>query len=375
LPKLQSELEGNLERLNHIGRSKFDELARKQADLEKELSDLEPELRRLDRSPRRNELRNLEGSVSGKSMAEQHAREHFERVIAEADISEWLPRLAELRDEVCSSLFLKDAAARAFDSLYNQNKSDAAVGWERLLGARRELAREYTRFDDLPIEASDNCTFDKQLAKLNESDIPAYKDKAERERRTWEKLFRTQVLEKLRNALFDVESTRILLNGYLKRRIGNNRYRILKWENPDFTVYHKLLDASALAHEGELFFASADADLREACDRFLQILIDEDKKAEATRLLDYRHYFQYDMEVEDLGSDGELLSTARVDRQSGKFSGGENQSPYFIAILASYLRAYKRHDTRKGYPSLALVPIDEAFSKLSETVSKIASRL
>lgn len=375
MPKLQSELEGNLERLNHIGRSKFDELARKQADLEKELSDLEPELRRLDRSPRRNELRNLEGSVSGKSMAEQHAREHFERVIAEADISEWLPRLAELRDEVCSSLFLKDAAARAFDSLYNQNKSDAAVGWERLLGARRELAREYTRFDDLPIEASDNCTFDKQLAKLNESDIPAYKDKAERERRTWEKLFRTQVLEKLRNALFDVESTRILLNGYLKRRIGNNRYRILKWENPDFTVYHKLLDASALAHEGELFFASADADLREACDRFLQILIDEDKKAEATRLLDYRHYFQYDMEVEDLGSDGELLSTARVDRQSGKFSGGENQSPYFIAILASYLRAYKRHDTRKGYPSLALVPIDEAFSKLSETVSKIASRL
>src|SRR5882724_406390 len=136
-------------------------------------------------------------------------------------------------------------------------------------------------------------------------------------------------------------------------------------ENPEFAIYHRMLDASALAHEGELFFASADRDLRESCDRFLQILIDEDRKAEATRLLDYRHYFQYDMEVEELGADGELLSTTRVDRQGAKFSGGENQSPYFIAILASYMRAYKRHDTRKGHPSLALVPIDEAFSKLS----------
>jgi uncharacterized protein YPO0396 len=54
-----------------------------------------------------------------------------------------------------------------------------------------------------------------------------------------------------------------------------------------------------------------------------------------------------------------------VDRHSGKFSGGENQSPYFIAILASYLRAYRRYGSRKQEPSLGLVPIDEAFSKLS----------
>src|SRR4051812_35829497 len=49
----------------------------------------------------------------------------------------------------------------------------------------------------------------------------------------------------------------------------------------------------------------------------------------------------------------------------GKFSGGENQSPYFIAILASYLRAYRRQERYRDTPTLALVPIDEAFSKLS----------
>jgi uncharacterized protein YPO0396 len=76
--------------------------------------------------------------------------------------------------------------------------------------------------------------------------------------------------------------------------------------------------------------------------------------------LDYRHYYDYDMDVED-----ETGRKTSVDRQSGKFSGGENQSPYFIAILASYLRAYRRYGSRKKEPSLGLVPIDEAFSKLS----------
>jgi uncharacterized protein YPO0396 len=126
-----------------------------------------------------------------------------------------------------------------------------------------------------------------------------------------------------------------------------------------------MLDASVVADDGDLFFAFADAELREICDRFLRTVIDEGGKADAERFLDYRHYYEYDMEVDDLGDDGEVKAASRVDRQSGKFSGGENQSPYFIAILASYLRSYKRHDSRRSQPSLALVPIDEAFSKLS----------
>jgi uncharacterized protein YPO0396 len=66
--------------------------------------------------------------------------------------------------------------------------------------------------------------------------------------------------------------------------------------------------------------------------------------------------------MEVIEEDGRKTS---VDRHSGKFSGGENQSPYFIAILASYLRAYRRYSSRRREPSIGLVPIDEAFSKLS----------
>ena len=78
-----------------------------------------------------------------------------------------------------------------------------------------------TKKDRLPPNADDADRA--KFAKLRESEIPDYADKAERERKSWEKLFRTQILEKLRNALFEVETTRTLLNGYLKRPIGTNR--------------------------------------------------------------------------------------------------------------------------------------------------------
>ena len=365
LPAKEQELEANIARLNQIDRAKIDDLARRQIELEKALETLRKEQRDLDRSERRAQLRQMQKTVEERGQAKQSALERFEKVRAETDISMWLGRLTELRDKICASYGVSDVAANEFSALFNRAEKEATAEWERLVAARRELAMAHPRFDDLPIEAPDNAGYDKQFAKLDASEIPDYAAKAERERKTWEQLFRTQILEKLRNALFEIENTRALLNGYLKRPIGNNRYRIVKWPNPDFSLYHRLLDASAVAREDELFFASADAELRDAIAAFLRLLVEQPDSVEAMRLLDYRHYYEYDMEVDDLGEDGEVKATSRVDRQSGKFSGGENQSPYFIAILASYLRAYKRHDTRSKLASLALVPIDEAFSKLS----------
>jgi uncharacterized protein YPO0396 len=199
------------------------------------------------------------------------------------------------------------------------------------------------------------------LGKLDESEIPEYHSKAERERKNWESLFRTQVLEKLHNALREVENLVLLLNSSLRKRpIGSNTYELRYRRNPDYQLYHELLEASAMAREEDLFFASADQRFRDAINYFLKALTEAPDGVEAVRLLDYRHYYEYDMEVVE--ADGRKTS---VDRHSGKFSGGENQSPYFIAILASYLRAYRRYSTRKSEASLGLVPIDEAFSKLS----------
>ncbi len=361
LPEFQAELMENISKLNTIDRAKFDELAKKQAELETDLINLESEQRALDRSEKRADLRNLEKQNAALQSTVTSLAEKFEQVRNAADVSAWLVRFNEFRSDMLARFPVKDAAASRFnDRLHELNKDESGI-WELLKAKRRELAMAHSKFDELPVESDNNDAHNKQLARLEQSDIPDYRTKAERERKNWEHLFRTQILEKLHNALNEVVNLVTLLNTSLRKRpIGSNTYELRYWRNPDYQLYHDLLQASALAHEDDLFFASAEPRFRDAIAHFLKTLTEQPDGAEAVRLLDYRHYYEYDMEVVE--ADGRKTS---VDRHSGKFSGGENQSPYFIAILASYLRAYRRYSSRKPEPSLGLVPIDEAFSKLS----------
>jgi uncharacterized protein YPO0396 len=361
LPDLQSELSDNIAKLNTIDRAKFDELATQQAHLEAELKKLENEQRDLDRSEKRAELGRLEGHIIRFRNEVKILADKFKLIRDEKDVSPWLKELIILREKVVSEFPAKDVAATELDSIYHRCDREEGEAWTELKAKRRELAMVHTKFDDLPVETETNDAHAKQLAKLEQSDIPDYRTKAERERKNWEHLFRTQILEKLHNALNEVVNLVTLLNTSLKKRpIGTNTYTLRYWLNRDYQLYHDLLQASAVAREDDLFFASAEPRFRDAIAHFLKTLTEQPDSAEAARLLDYRHYYEYDMEV--LEADGRKTS---VDRHSGKFSGGENQSPYFIAILASYLRAYRRYSSRKPEPSLGLVPIDEAFSKLS----------
>lgn len=361
LPGLQAELKDNIAKLKTIDRAKFDELATQQTKLEADLKELENEQRTLDRSEKRAELRQLEKQITAQRNTVTSLAEKFDQVRNEVDVSPWLKRLDELRSEVLSKFPVKDSAASRFNDQFHDLSTQTTGTWEQLKAKRRELAMAHSKFDDLPVETETNDAHDKQLAKLEQSDIPDYRAKAERERKNWEHLFRTQILEKLHNALNEVVNLVTLLNTSLRKRpIGTNTYELRYWRNRDYQLYHDLLQASAIAREDDLFFASAEPRFRDAIAHFLKTLTEQPDSAEAGRLLDYRHYYEYDME--SVEADGRKTS---VDRHSGKFSGGENQSPYFIAILASYLRAYRRYSSRKPEPSLGLVPIDEAFSKLS----------
>lgn len=362
LPNLEKERDDTISQLNNIDRSRFDDLAQRLSRLEERQGALLQEQRDLDRSDKRNNRERQVQLVAKAREETERLAKRFDTIQNETDVSPWLRRVEELRAGVLSELPVKSAAADRLRADCHQHELSSTQAWAELVAARRMLAAAHAKFADLPIEAKVNEEHDRQLARLEASDIPDYAEKSKRERRTWETLFRTHVLEKLHTALGEVVNTIGLLNTSLnKRPIGTHRYQLHYRKNPDFALYHDLVSANALAKEDELFFASAEPRLREAIEKLLTTLTEQPDRVEAARFLDYRHYYEYDLEV--LEADGRRTS---VDRQSHKFSGGENQSPYFIAILASYLRAYRRYASRRqAEPSLGLVPIDEAFSKLS----------
>jgi len=75
---------------------------------------------------------------------------------------------------------------------------------------------------------------------------------------------------------------------------------------------------------------------------------------------DYRGYFEYDVEITDLKS-GEISSFSRL---TGSGSGGETQTPYYVAMLASMARIYR---TQEEGSRAGLVAFDECFQKMDES--------
>lgn len=363
LPELRAKLESNIAQLNSIDRDKFDELEKQRTALADELKLWEAEQRTLLGNQKQKDVQRAEAGLADAGVSEARAKDYFDSIAVERDYSAWLTRMEELRAEMLAQ-FTVEIAARRCQENGTKYRHDADVKRAELVGARRLFAQRFPKFDDLVIEADDNAAHDRVLAKIEDADIPGYETKSKEERAKWEHLFRSQVLEKLRAALGEVKNILSLLNTALNKPIGTSRYFIQHSSNPDYRDYNTMLDATATAGS-DLFASISDQQLRDTIGGFLKTLVESPDSIEAGRLLDYRHYFEYDMLVEDVSQPEEQRRRISVDKQSGKFSGGENQSPYFIAILASYLRAYRRQERYRDTATLALVPIDEAFSKLS----------
>ncbi len=363
LARVQAECQQTQSRLNAIDRSSFEEKERQLAQLKEEQEAWRKEQRGWLQSQKRGHIQALEVELRAAHEKSAAATRAFERIKQElGDISVYAARLNAWQIEIKTAFPALDAAAREFEKLEAKAETIAAQSWERLVAARRELAMVYHKFEDLGPEDQVNEPWAKLLAQVAEANIPEYKGKAEAERKRWEQLFRSNVLQRMDQALRRVNDTISLLNNHLKQPIGNDRYQIERRLNPDFQSYRQLIDLNSQFQDDGLFYQAVQGPLQDALNRFLTILTDGQNSAEAAHLLDYRQYFDYDLIVWD-ERDAQSKPVS-VDKQSGKMSGGENQSPYFVAILASYLRAYKRHESRWKDPSLALVPIDEAFSKM-----------
>ena len=365
LAGLQIELKKNIAELGAIDREKFDELEQQRDRLKCDLEVLERERLNLTGNQKQKDVERAETTLANYLREESDVKARFEVVRDERDFSLWLGRIEELREQLYTQFPVPDICAQKFFARATEMRIEAAEIREKLSSARLLFVERFPKFkDDLPIETVDNASWDRVLSKIGDADIPGYEQKAKDERAKWEHLFRTQVLEKLRATLAEVKRILSLLNSALNKPIGTSNYFIQHSVNPEYRAYHDMLDATGVAGS-ELFSSVADHQLRETIARFLKILVEATDKIEAEKLLDYRRYFDYDMLVQDVSASAEPGRQISVDKQSDKFSGGENQSPYFVAILASYLRAYRRHDRYRDTPTLALVPIDEAFSKLS----------
>ena len=243
----------------------------------------------------------------------------------------------------------------------------------RLENARsslRERKQSYNRDFHalLPTEEDASREHREALERFQLTELPAYRDRIERARREAEAQFREHFVSRLNEYVLQARDSFQEINSILNTiRFGHDQYGFTIHERPEKRGVLEVIRSAAeiRSNEGTLFEALATDEERAEVLRLFERILDNDLDSpEVAEICDYRQYFQYDIRIRH---------TDTLDVRSGKpqesmlskvlreKSGGEAQTPYYVAIAASFYRYY-----RDDPDAVRLVLFDEAFNKMDD---------
>ena len=308
-------------------------------------------------------LDNAVGALDKAKLAVTTNRVGLPLGILDSEIQE---RLEKLINEFKSWSDRKDAASdRAGKAEVEVANSRNARNNERraLMNATDADGRpkhpQYRHEFDPEEESSDR--WQTRLQVLEDVQIEESRKLAAERRKDWERRLKDQVLNRLNENLQAAERSVRQLRTYLDVQVGKHKYRISQERDSAFATLWSLLD-SGFEPTDELLAAGRNQEVQQALDE-LMAAVEADGKADARALslLDYRNYHRYDIKMRpaDHASGPEIS----FGRSGVSMSGGENQAPFFISMLAAARRMYDLGGGRSQH--LGLVVMDEAFSKLS----------
>lgn len=217
------------------------------------------------------------------------------------------------------------------------------------------------RHDHFDPEEEENDRWHARLRLLQEVQLAESRKHAAERRKDWERRLKDQVLNRLNENLQASERTVRQLRTYLDVQVGKHKYRISQERDPSFAAHWSLVDAG-FEPTDDLLAAGRTQEVQQALDELMAAVeANGQANARALSLLDYRNYHRYDIKMRpaDHASGPEIS----FGRSGVSMSGGENQAPFFISMLAAARRLYDMGGGRSQH--LGLVVMDEAFSKLS----------
>jgi uncharacterized protein YPO0396 len=356
IPILEEELLSMNESLAAINRSAIDSLEKRINDLDGNISEQEKQLDSDKDSKSKTELRLEEcrQQTIPKLTLELQA---METKITEQYTEEWLEAVGFLRYE--RELLQRgrpDAIASAFPRELSRVRNAREDAWEELLDWRRSYNDKYkTGYD---IKKENNDAYDEAWLELTDNKLPDYLTRIADAREKAFEQFQEDFLSRLQNNINSAKRQIDELNGALKgSSFGEDTYRFRIVPKPEYKRFYDMIVDEMLLQGGyNLLSEQYNAKYKdEIADLFAIITGDERRVYEFT---DYRTYLSFDLEV--INREGE---SQRLSKTLGKKSGGETQTPFYVAVLASFAQLY-RVGREKTAKTSRLIIFDEAFSKM-----------
>jgi uncharacterized protein YPO0396 len=194
--------------------------------------------------------------------------------------------------------------------------------------------------------------------KLESSEIIKFEEELKKARENCEIEFRESFLARLRENIENAQLEFKLLNSALKNiYYGDDSYRFIISKNKRLESIYKMIMSKNNLGDFSLWSQSFEKEYKQEMeDLFLKLTAHDDKGENVlAEYTDYRSYLDYDIKVEK--KDGSVQLFSRVYNEK---SGGETQTPYYVAIAASFSQLYGSGD------SIRIIILDEAFDKMDE---------
>ena len=308
--------------------------------------------------------------------AAEAALEETTRFIAENYESDWVESTGEPRyQKEISERGWPEKIAEAFPRELSRSKNAKEKFWEDLKEARRIYNERYKMGYDTGL--MDNGEWEAARRELGENKLPEYRAKIDDARAKAYEQFREDFLSRLQDNINNAKKQINDLNATLSSSsFGDDRYKFIIIPKPEYKRYYDMI-VDPMLLEGGYNLLSEQFNVKykdEIADLFTIITGGaegrqerEDYEKRVQTFTDYRAYLSFDLEVTN--SEGE---SQRLSRTMGKKSGGETQTPFYIAVLASFTRLYRMDRDRKA-STVRLILFDEAFSKMDS--ERIASSI
>ena len=227
------------------------------------------------------------------------------------------------------------------------------------------IAKQYAYINKysstLSVGVSEMNKFLSELNKLEKSELITYEQKVRQARESAEVVFKEDFIAKLRNNILTAEQEISKINETLKGiTFGNDRYEFIFPRSSEYAQFYDMVTSDIVdINQGLFTFEFQNKYDEQIRELFESLTMDElNSNGAINKFTDYRTYMDYDIKI--INSDGESMTYSKVFKEK---SGGETQVPFYVAIIASFVRVYTKSGFTGGDP-IGIVMFDEVFDKM-----------
>ena len=300
--------------------------------------------------------------------------ETFERQIKDLDTNKVLiqKELGELmadnlelevkaKDEY-KDLVAQMAVPRAIDDV-NSRMSKCDQNYDNLADGLTNKQMKYinTYASNLALGTSEMPHYLDELNKLEKSTLVEQEEQVRKARETAEIIFKEDFISKLRNNIMTAEAEISKIDDTLKSiKFGRDSYEFIFPKSSQYAAFYDMFKADSISDGRSIFNYDFEQQYNEQLDMLFTSLASDELNSNGaiSKFTDYRTYMDYDIKI--INEFGESMLYSKVFKEK---SGGETQVPFYVAIIASFVRIYSQNKTANR-DSIGLVIFDEVFDKM-----------